>query len=196
MVRLYSASVATLVFITLCGCAPEQLDNGDFRLVVVKDHLFGLLCQPRQEFYVVDASSRPAGTTYLGTCGTPKFVTDQLHMLNDPSCFAISEDGSSIVYLHRPELCGAGARATRKAAGVYLYAEGTGDRLLYASSQVSQVWGGGDIGRHAIRIQWIGSTPSRAGAQCAQTLVIGADGQEHAEGHPDPGSPMCHMSGR
>jgi hypothetical protein len=196
MARLCKASLAGIAFLVVCGCAPDQLDVGHFRRVVVTDHLFSLLCQPRQEFYAVDSSSRPVDPTYLGTCGTPGVVTDQLHLPSDPSCFAVSEDGRSVAYLHRPELCGAGARAKQKRAGVYLYSAGTGDRLLYPSSQVSQVWGGADIDRHAIRVRWIGDTPSRSGAQCPQTLVIGADGQEHAEGHPDPGDPICHMSER
>jgi hypothetical protein len=175
---------AALVLSTLVACAPSHRDLGRYRVLDVGDNFFGLQCQTRQEFYFLPLSSEKGEPTYLGTCGTPGFITDQVHMPGDPSCFAVSEGGVSIVYLHRPELCGAGAKAEAKLGGIYVHSAIQGDRLLYPSSQVLQTWGGAEVARGAMRITWIGRTPSRAGAVSNEAIMIHADGHEVIDGHP------------
>ena len=150
------------------------------------------MCQPRQEFYFL--RNAPSSTpTYLGTCGSPGFITDQMQMPGDPSCFAVSANSASMVYHHRPEMCGAGNRAKSKPGGIYLHSAATGDHLLYPDTEFIQVWSADPVPKGAMRIMWTDKSPSRAGAKCAQTLVIYADGHEEAEGDPDPTSPMCKL---
>jgi hypothetical protein len=169
---------------------------GRYRLLDASDQFLGLVCQTRQEFYFLHPSSDNVPPTYLGTCGSPGFVADPLHMPADPSCFAISENGESMVYLHSPEICGAGAKAREKPGGIYVHSVAQGDRLVYRDFEVNQVWGGKDVGRGAMRATWLGKAASRAGALCDQTIVIHADGREDVEGQPNPDSPLCHMGSR
>ena len=105
-------------------------------------------------------------------------------MPGDPSCFAVSEDGSSIVYFHRPMWCGAGEKARKKPGGVYRYTAGGGDSLLYSEEQVGQVWSSSPTGPHSIRVSWISAEPSRSGAVCSQHLIIAANGDESPNGKP------------
>lgn len=168
------------------ACSGEQHDAGSYRIVTKSDGLFGLSCQPRTEFYYVDRSTVGAKPAYLGTCGTPRFVTESLGMPGDPSCFALAEDGSALVYFHRPDWCGAGDTAASKPGGVYRHSVAAGDRLLYSDrDQVSQVWSRAAIGPHSIRVAWKSDMPSHSGAVCSQKLVIGADGGETPEGAPE-----------
>ena len=173
---------ASFVSLAVVGCASTYREAGSYRIVAATDGFGGLFCQPRTEFYFIDPSSQNIEPTYLGTCGTPLFLTNYRHVPEDPSCFAISEDGASIVYYHRPEICGAGKKALRKPGGVYLHSAREGDRLLYPESQVNQQWGGGEIGQHSLRIGYTGATRSRSGAVCSQTLIINASGEETHEG--------------
>jgi hypothetical protein len=182
-----------LGLMVLAGCTSPHRDFGRYRLLDVGDGLLGLQCQTRQEFYFLPRSSVDAPPTYLGTCGTPGFVTNEMHMPGDPSCFSISKNGESIVYLHRPELCGAGVKAREKPGGIYIHTAAQGDRLIYRDTEVNQTWGGKDVGHGAMRVTWLGKTASRAGALCDQTIVIYVDGSEHVEGQPNPSSPLCRM---
>lgn len=178
-------TVSAGVFILgLLGCTAEHRDSGQYRVADVGDNFFGLICQPRQEFYFLDRSPEGGDPAYLGTCGSPGFVTDSLHISGDPSCFSISESGDAIVYLHRPELCGAGAKAKGKAGGVYIHSALAGDRLIYPAPQVEQEWGGEVLDPGALRVSWRADTPSRTGAKCGQTVVIHADGREEVLGQP------------
>ncbi len=138
--------------------------------------LGGFRCRPRLEFYFIDraASSRK---TYLGTCVVPGVVND-LHVSADHSCFAIAQGGASMVYFHRPQVCGAGKRAAQKKGGVYLHTERDGDRLLYDDTQVTDMWGGAEFAFPGIRVAWIGVAPSKGGAVAGQSLVISAKGEE------------------
>ena len=185
LIKMRAIVVAALACLGLIGCASKHQDIGQFRIVLANDLPSSFVCQPREEFYALDRSSRSADPTYLGTCGSPGFVVDQLHMPSDRSCFSISQDGASLMYLHRPELCGAGEKAKRKPGGVYVHSVRDGDRLLYPDTLVTQVWGGSDIGPGAIRVVWIGKIASRAGARAGQTLVLDAEGREIVEGQAD-----------
>lgn len=171
----------------LCACSPDYRDAGSYRIVTVTDGFFGFRCQPRTELYYVDRSLSASKPAYLGTCGTPRFVTDQLGLPHDPSCYAVSEDGTSLVYFHRPKWCGAGEVAERKPGGVYAHSSDRGDSLLYTERQVGQVWSRAEIGPHAIRVGWHGPNPSPGGAVCSQNLIIYADGTEVPEGEPRGG---------
>jgi hypothetical protein len=187
-----TALVASLFSLALFGCKSTYRDVGPYRIVVATDGFGGLFCQPRTEFYFVDSSSRNTKPTYLGTCGTPRFVTKHLHMPGDPSCFAVSEDGSWLVYFHLPKWCGAGEKAKQKSGGVYLHSIKEGDRLLYRDQdQVNQLWSSEDIGQHSIRVRWVGALPSRSGAICPQSLVINADGSEQPEGNAGAPDSRC-----
>ncbi len=156
------------------------------------DGFAGLVCQPRTEFYFVDRASPSSAPTYLGTCFTPRFVLEHLHMPHEPSCFAVSEDGSSLVYLHRPNLCGAGERATKKFGGVYVHSKKLGDRFLYRDQdEITQVWSSEPIGQHSIRVNWVGTAPSTNGAICPQKLIINSDGSEQPEGRPGNPNSTC-----
>lgn len=181
MVTLKSAIAAAALVIS--GCSGETTDVGHYRVVTVTDGLFGLRCQPRNEFYFVDSASPAAEPEYLGTCSTPRFVTEHLGMPSDPSCFAISAEGSSIVYFHRPNWCGAGPRAATKSGGVYLHSS-AGDTLVYSEAQVGQIWSRAAIEPNAIRVSWHSAESSRSGATCSQRLIIRTDGTEAAEGEP------------
>jgi len=122
---------------------------------------------------------------YLGTCGSPGFITDSVHMPGDPSCFSVSASGESAVYLHRPEICGAGKNATDKPGGVYIHSALEGDRIIYPRSQIEQEWGGEVLDPGALRVSWRAKTPSRAGAAGGQSLVIHVDGSEEVFGKAD-----------
>jgi hypothetical protein len=187
------ASIMALTALLLGACASQNRDFGRYRIAIVEDGFGGLICQPRQEFYFFQRARDNAEATYLGTCGTPNFVTDHMKMPSDPSCFAISADGESIVYYHRPEVCGAGDKAKRKPSGLYLHSAVAGERLLYPESEFSQVWSNEALPPGAMRIMWIARTSSRTGAKCAQTIVVYASGSEEVLGRPDPTSPMCKL---
>ncbi len=179
------SSLLTLVAATASACTPDYRDAGSYQIVTATDGLFGFRCQPRTELYYVDRSSPGSEPVYLGTCGTPRFVTEQLGLPHDPSCYAISEDGTALVYFHRPKWCGAGEIAERKAGGVYTYSPDRGDSLLYTERQVGQVWSRAEIDNHAIRVGWHDAEPSPSGAVCSQNLLIYANGPETPEGEPE-----------
>ncbi|NND71546.1 MAG: hypothetical protein HKN43_08195 [Rhodothermales bacterium] len=173
-----------LLSLSLFSCTSEYKDFGSYRVVTATDGLWGLRCQPRTELYFLDRSSARTVPVYLGTCSTPRFVTKQMHVPGDPSCFAISDEGTSLVYFHRPNWCGAGEDALRKAGGVYVHSETNGDTLLYSDNQVGQIWSRAPIESQSIRVGWKGSELSRSGAVCSQNLIIRADGSEAPEGEP------------
>lgn len=175
---------AWLPVVAVLACSAEYEDVGRYRVVTATDGFFGLRCQPRTEFYWLDRSPAGAKPMYLGTCSTPRFVTEHMHMPGDPSCFAASEDGTALVYFHRPNWCGAGDKARRKPGGVYRHSDANGDTLLYSEDQVGQIWSRADLAPHAIRVAWRSAEPSRGGAVCAQNLIINADGTEVPEGEP------------
>ena len=184
MARVVRHAVAVSVScLMLAACTSEHTDSGQYRVVDVD----GLFCQPRKEFYFVDRSSEGIDPLYLGTCGSPGL----LRAAGDSNCFSIAENGEAIVYIHRPEFCGAGAKATRKAGGVYVHSAAQGDRLIYDSSKASQIWSAGRVPLGAIRVGWLADVPSRGGASCGQMLVIHADGLEEVEGRADP---LCGVS--
>lgn len=187
------ATVTALAALLLGACTSQYSDFGRYRIAVVEDGFGGFVCQPRQEFYFLQRAGDSSQATYLGTCGTPKFVTDHMQMPGDPSCFAISADGQSIVYYHRPEVCGAGDRAKLKPGGIYLHSPATSERLVYPESDFSQVWSSDPLPPGGMRIMWLSRSPSRTGAKCDQTIVVYADGREEALGRPDPSSPMCKL---
>jgi len=187
------ATLVALAPLLLVACASQYRDFGRYRVAVVEDGFGGLICQPRQEFYFLQRARDNPEATHLGTCGTPKFVTDHMKMPSDPSCFAISADGESMVYYHRPEVCGAGDKAKRKPSGIYLHSAVAGERLLYPESEFSQVWSSEALPPGAMRIMWIARTSSRTGAKCDQIIVVYADGREEVHGRPDPSSPMCKL---
>lgn len=189
----FRAILVTLAALSLGACGSKYRDFGHYRVAVVEDGFGGFVCQPRQEFYFLQRTRDGADATYLGTCGTPTFVTDHMKMPSDPSCFAVSAEGESIVYYHRPEVCGAGDKAKRKPSGLYLHSAAAGERLLYPESEFSQVWSSDTLPPGAMRIMWIARTSSRAGANCDQTIVVYADGREEVHGRPDPKSPMCKL---
>jgi len=193
LVPMLRGILMALASLSLLSCASDYRDFGQYRVAVQEDHMFGLVCQPRQEFYFLGNVRDDPQPVYLGTCGTPGFITDQMHMPGDPSCFALATDGKGIVYYHRPEICGAGDRAKNKPGGIYVHSALGGDRLLYPDTQFSQVWSADPIPQGAMRIMWIAKTPSETGARCAQNVVVHADGREEAEGRPDPSSPMCKL---
>lgn len=192
------AHILPLVAIALVPsiCQSQDRDFGQYRVATVGDGLFGLRCQPRQEFYFLQRLQGASDATYLGTCGTPRFITEQMRLQGDPSCFAISESGTSMVYFHRPEICGAGEKAKRKPGGIYVHSAASGDRLLYPQSHVSEMWGGGALVSGAMRVGWLARTPSKEGAQCPQSIVIYADGREMIEGQANPSSPLCRLSAK
>ncbi|MBT8145190.1 MAG: hypothetical protein KJO55_10845 [Gammaproteobacteria bacterium] len=183
--RNFQSGLVLIGALSVCACASQHTDAGDYRIVTATDGLMGLRCQPRTEFYYLGQNLPDATPVYLGTCSTPKFVTNHLGMPANPSCFAVAEDGASLVYFHRPQWCGAGERAARKPGGVYLHsAKQGGDTLIYSDDQVSQVWSQAAVEPHSIRVTWHSPTPSRGGAVCSQRLVIAADGTETPEGEP------------
>jgi hypothetical protein len=163
----------------LVGCAKITTIH-ESGVYVVEKIRGGVLCQSRLEFYFIDreASSRK---TYLGTCGVSGVVND-LHLSADHSCFAIAQGGASMVYLHRPEVCGAGKEAVQKKGGVYLHTAKDGDRLLYDDSHVTEMYGGAELASPGIRVGWIGAAPSKRGASAGQSLVISANGEEFPDG--------------
>ena len=175
---------AWLLVVAVFACAAEYEDVGQYRVVTATDGFFGLRCQPRTEFYLLDRSPTGTKPVYLGTCSTPRFVTEHMHMPGDPSCFAVSEEGDALVYFHRPNWCGAGDKARRKPGGVYRHSEASGDTLLYSEEQVGQIWSRVDLEPRSIRVAWRGAEPSRGGAVCSQNLIIKADGSEVPEGEP------------
>ncbi|MBT8400776.1 MAG: hypothetical protein KJO98_09885, partial [Rhodothermia bacterium] len=132
--------VAACLAVAASACSPDYRDAGSYRIVAVTDGLFGLRCQPRTELYYVNRSSSEPEPVYLGTCGTPRFVTEHLGLPHDPSCYAVSEGGTSLVYFHKPKWCGAGDKALRKEGGVYLHSVNGEDGLLYSESEVGQIW--------------------------------------------------------
>lgn len=177
----------TLMVVVLCAtaaCAGGYIEAGDYRIVTATDGFFGLRCQPRTELYFVDRTAPATNPVYLGTCSTPRFVTEQLDIPGDPSCFAVSEDGASLVYMHLPNWCGAGDKALRKPGGVYLHSAARGDTLLYSERQVGQIWSRAPLEDHAIRVGWHSADTSRSGAVCSQKLILGADGSERPDGEP------------
>lgn len=175
-----------LLVLAMAACGTRQAqDVGEYRIVTVGDGMFGWRCQPRTEFYFVDHAAPGAAPVYLGTCGTPQFVTKHLGMPSDPSCFALADDGMALVYFHRPNWCGAGEAAARKPGGVYRHAKGAGDKLLYSDQEhVGQLWTREPVPADAIRVAWKNARPSRGGAACSQHLDIHADGSETPVGQP------------
>jgi len=172
------------------GCS-EYHDIGQYRVADVSDGFFGMVCQTRQELYFVPSKSKESPPVFLGACFTPGYVTDQLRMPSEASCFAFSPGGQSAIYLHLPYVCGAGDAAKRKPGGVYRHDPSKGDQLLYPERSINQVWGGTYPGAGAIRVSWRAPTPSASGARCPQTLVIYADGREVTEGEPNPQAIEC-----
>ena len=177
-------TLLAVVALATFGCGSEQAQEaGQYRILTVSDGMFGR-CQPRTELYFVNAAG--AAPEYLGTCSTPKFVTDHLGLPSDPSCFAVAADGTALVYFHRPNWCGAGEAAANKPGGVYRHGATEGDTLLYSDLEhVSQVWGRDPVPADAIRVAWKNARPSRGGAVCAQRLIIKADGSESPIGTAD-----------
>lgn len=184
--RLPGMLVLAAAALAVFGCGSEQAqDAGQYRVVTVKNTWLGADCQPRTEFYYVDRQSPGAAPIYLGTCGTPQFVSKSLGMPSDPSCFAVARDGSALVYFHRPNWCGAGEAAASKPGGVYRHAAADGDKMLYSDQEhVSQVWTRQPIEPDTIRVAWKNARPSRGGATCSQHLLIRADGSEAPDGKP------------
>lgn len=182
MVTLRSTIVTAALIMS--ACSAESTNFGHYRVVTVTDGLFGIGCQPRNDFYFIDSSSPVAEPEYLGTCSTPRFVAEHLGLPSDPSCFSISADGTSMVYFHRPNWCGAGPRAATKTGGVYLHSP-AGDTLIYSEAQVGQIWSRAAIEPNAIRVSWHSAESSRNGATCSQRLIIRADGTEVPEGEPN-----------
>lgn len=170
-------TILVVLVAALSACAQEYRDAESFRIVSAGDGLFGLRCQPRTEFYFFDRDS--GVNEYLGTCSTPRFVTDQLDVPGDPSCFAISADGLSLVYVHRPEWCGAGEKAQRKPGGVYRYSP-AGDSLIYPASQAGQVWSQTPIEPHAIRVSWRDRDANGQAIGCPHYVTIFADQSQPA----------------
>lgn len=157
----------------LAACAGSQQDIGRYRIVTAGDGLFGLRCQPRTEFYLLQDGPGTPAPLYLGTCSSPQFVTDSMGLPGDPSCFAVSADGSALVYFHRPNWCGAGALARAKAGGVYRHSE-QGDILLHAEREVGQLWTRRPTPAHAIRVS-AGKTLHPGPPGCPAQLLIFAD---------------------
>lgn len=184
--RHRTVTLLAVAAVAAFGCGSQQAQEaGQYRIVTVKNAWFGAGCQPRTEFYHVDPQSPDAAPTYLGTCGTPQFVSESMGMPSDPSCFAIAQDGAALVYFHRPNWCGAGEAAASKPGGVYRHALADGDRMLYSDQEhVSQVWTRQPIEPDAIRVSWKNARPSRSGATCSQQLLIRADGTEMPDGEP------------
>ena len=162
-----------------CVTTTKVQESGAYVVANKSDGYGGLFCQPRLEFYFVDHAGSP--NTYLGTCGTPAMISKSVHLSGDASWFAIAPDGTSMVYLHRPALCGAGDTAAAKRGGVYLHTNKTGDRLLYDDSQVSQVWSGRELPVPGIRVGWMGTKPHKSGVVQGQDLVISTSGEEFGE---------------
>ena len=168
----------------LAACAQDYRDLGSYRIVRATDGVFGLRCQPRDDYFVRAGSDAAPTLIYLGTCASPRFVTEQLKHPSDPSCFAVSEDGRTIVYLHRPVLCGAPEKAKAKKGGLYRHTVDVGEVMLYSRAQVGQVWSSAPIDPHSIRVGWHSTEPSRGGAVCSQRLRVHASGGETPEGVP------------
>lgn len=170
---------ATVLFlINLVSDTKIIKKSGPYLVERKGDGMFGMLCQPRQEFYLVDDAA--ASKTYLGTCGTPAFLGEEMHLAGDQSCFAISEDQSSMVYFHRPRLCGGGPKAAAKRGGVYVHTK-TGDHLLYDDSQVAQMWGGSKLASPGIRVSWISPVPHEGMSSSQSVLIISPTGAESTE---------------
>ena len=170
-----------LLTLGLPGCTSRQVQEvGSYRIAAVDERFLIFGCQPRTEFYAVDRSAPDRQPVYLGACGSPHFVTHQMGYPSDPSCFAVAEDGSSLVFLHKPNWCGVGEAGERKPGGVYLHSERAGEQLLYAEREVGQVWSRRDIEPHAMRVLWTSNAPTRSGI-CPESLVIYADGRERPD---------------
>lgn len=177
----------TILFLFLVACANDYSDIGSFRVVTASS----LGCQAKNEFYYIDRDKPNSKPIFLGNCFTPGYITKNFHMPSDPSCFAVSEDGSSMVYFHWPNLCGAIDAAKNKPGGVYRYNSTIGESQLYSDNQVTQLWSSLPIDSHSIRVKYHGSEPSHSGAVCAQTIVISASDGEVAEGEPNKASYKC-----
>jgi len=135
------------------------------------------VCQ-RLEIYLID----PAATSpklYLGTCGTPSFITDSAHLSDAHSCFAVSDDRTAMIYFHLPHWCGGSAQAAAKHGGVYLHdARKKDDRLLYDDSHVTQVWGGSAGPSPGIKVGWISAEPHKGVTSQNSDFWISIDGTE------------------
>src|SRR5438094_409017 len=107
-------TVVSVAFIS-SGCATTYRTVGPYEVVSQGG---GLLCQPRLEFYFTGSSSGSNKEhIYLGACGTSQGLMRELNLSSssgDRSCFGIAEDGASMVYLHKPRICGVGDRGARK----------------------------------------------------------------------------------
>ena len=165
------------IICALCGVllltSASPTKNQDAGPYLVQKKGGGLFCGSRLEFYFADRSVPPR-KTYLGTCGAPRFVTTEFHFSEDQSCFAISQDQSSMVYFHLPRFCGAGKQAAAKQGGVYLHSVKDGDRLLYDSSEVTQSWGEAEATPRGMRVAW---SSSGSNAAAGQSFVISPMGE-------------------
>lgn len=171
----------------VAACASDSQTIGDFRIVTATDGLFGLRCQPRTEFFFIDREIPESEPLYLGTCSTPRFVTGQLDMPGNPSCFAVSADGGALVYFHRPNWCGAGERARSKPGGVYRYTRPGGDALLYSDAEVGQIWSRDSTDPHSIRVSRGSATAQDESDRCRGHLIIPARPRASAAPEPPPG---------
>ena len=165
-------TVVSVAFIS-SGCATTYRTVGPYEVVLQGG---GLLCQSRLEFYFTGSSSGSNKEhIYLGACGTSQGLMRELSLSpssGDRSCFGIAEDGASMVYLHKPRICGGGERGARKPGGVYLHTAREGDRLLYPEFLIYQVWYAADTRQNPIRVKLVG---------CSGSFVINANGEEKCE---------------
>jgi len=175
MKQIFYFSILIPIILVTTGCAISKT-IGSYRIDTVKDGLGNLICFPHTEIYYKKKNS------FLGACGAPGMITNDFGMPSDPSCFAVAQNGNSIVYFHNSLQCGGGSKSTDKPTGIYRHSTSNGDVLLYAGDKVNRTWSNEPIEAGAIRATWGDNTPSKNGALCGQTLIINANGKERVEG--------------
>jgi len=164
-----------IIAFIITGCTtPKHI--GSYRVDSVKDGFANLICFPHTELYFNEES------TFLGACGAPRMITKDFGMPSDPSCFAISPNGDSIVYFHNSLQCGGGSKSTDKPTGIYRHSKKEGDILVYSGDKVNRTWSNEPIKAGAIRATWKSKTPSKEGALCGQIIILNANGTETVKG--------------
>jgi hypothetical protein len=173
----FSFMIPALLIIAfiITGCTTSK-HIGSYRVDRVKDGFANLICFPHTELYVTEDS------TFLGACGAPRMITKDFGMPSDPSCFAVSSKGDSIVYFHNSLICGGGSKSTEKPTGIYRHSKKEGDILIYSGAQVKRTWSNNPIETGAIRATWTDNIPSKKGALCGQTIILNANGNETVKG--------------
>jgi hypothetical protein len=175
--------------LTVSGCVSRTplAHVGPFEVVVKSDRTRWRF-QPHYEFWMTPTGDGAGRRELLGVCMAPRFVRESMGLPGDPSCFALAEDGSALLYLHRPEIAGADKSVISKPSGLYRRTA-RGDSLVYGRLQVGQIFSRTPVPGGAMRLSWNSARPSAGGARCGQQIVVFAVGGEQVEGVA--GAPGC-----